>query len=216
MQELLRAHPDILPVGENEPVYTPLISIGREVAAGTGSIDNLFISPQGYLVLVETKLWRNPEARREVLAQTIDYASALSRWTYADLDQATRKYTQKYEKTASDLVGWIVKNQGEMDLDRRTFEETVSKNLRLGRILVLLVGDRIRASMVDMLQYVNRYPHLAMNVALVELSCYTLRAGQPWPLLVVPPIVARTEIVERSVVEVTLSPDVPHQVQVIQ
>src|SRR6516225_9199801 len=35
--------------------------------------------------LVECKLWKNPEARRQVVAQTLDYVSALSRWSYADL-----------------------------------------------------------------------------------------------------------------------------------
>ena len=86
LQELLRQHPDILPAADIEPVFHPLISIGCEVGTDTGSIDNLFISPRGYLVLVETKLWRNPQAKREVVAQAIDYAASLSRWTYSKLD----------------------------------------------------------------------------------------------------------------------------------
>jgi hypothetical protein len=47
LQELLRCHPDILPVAEIEPVFFPLIPIGREVPVKAGSIDNLFVSMQG-------------------------------------------------------------------------------------------------------------------------------------------------------------------------
>ena len=56
LQELLRKEPDILPVNEIEPIFHPPIPIGCEVSTETGSIDNLFISPRGYLILVETKL----------------------------------------------------------------------------------------------------------------------------------------------------------------
>ena len=95
----------------------------------------------------------------------------------------------------------------EFDLHRRFFEETVSRNLRLGRILVLVVGDYIRSSVVDMLGYINKYPHLAVNVALVELKCFQLDEKEDWPLLVVPTVVAKTEIVERSIVQVNVAAD---------
>jgi hypothetical protein len=43
------------------------------------------------LVLGEAKLIRNPQSRREVVAQALDYARALTGWTYEDLQDATRK-----------------------------------------------------------------------------------------------------------------------------
>jgi hypothetical protein len=66
--------PNILSVFEIETGFMPLIPIGREVSTVAGYIDNLFISPEGYLSIVETKLWRNPEARREVIGQILDTA----------------------------------------------------------------------------------------------------------------------------------------------
>ena len=45
-----------------------------EVNCGYGSIDNLFLTPTGDIILVETKLWSNAKARREVVAQALDYA----------------------------------------------------------------------------------------------------------------------------------------------
>ncbi len=52
------------------------------------SIDALFATPDGRLALLEVKLWRNPEARREVIGQVLDYAERLTRWNYETLDAA--------------------------------------------------------------------------------------------------------------------------------
>ena len=216
LQGLLRQHPGILPVAQIESIFSPLVPIGREVTTETGAIDNLFISHRGYLVLVETKLWQNPEAKREVLAQAIDYGSSLSKWSYERLNNVVKDYTHRFENKEMSLVEWVEQSLGPVDDDHLFFEETVAKNLRLGRFLTLIVGDRIRDSLKDMLSYVNKYPHLAMDVALVELRCYRWNQGEEWPLLVVPSIVARTEIVERSVVQVNVQLDGSYQVDVEQ
>ena len=208
LQELLLKHPDLLPTEEIEKIFFPLVPIGREIPTASGSIDNLLISRDGYLVIVETKLWRNTEARREVLAQTIDYASQLARWTFTQLDDETRKHTPMG-------VIDLIQTTFDLDPDETPTEEDISRNLRLGRFLILIVSDKIRGSLIDMLTYVNRYPHLATNVGLVELQCFHLpdNHGQ---ILVVPSIVARTEIVERSIVQVSLIPNIEHQITVEQ
>lgn len=55
-------------------------------------IDNLLLIPQGYPTIVETKLWRNPEARRNVVGQLIDYAKDISRWIFAELEGKVQAY----------------------------------------------------------------------------------------------------------------------------
>jgi hypothetical protein len=49
----------------------------REYRVGVGAIDVLLISSQGKVAIVETKLSGNPELRRRVLAQALDYLSHL-------------------------------------------------------------------------------------------------------------------------------------------
>jgi hypothetical protein len=216
LQELLCEHPDILPVSEIEPIFQPLIPIGREVLTENGAIDNLFVSHRGYLVLVETKLWRNPEAKRQVVAQAIDYGSSIANWSYDKLNEIVKAYTKRYEGVELDLTTWVEQQCGPVEGGSDFFEDTVAKNLRLGRFLTLIVGDKIRQSVVEMLKYINKYPHLATTVALVELECYRWRQTETWPLLVVPSIVARTEIVERSVIQVTIKSDESYRVDVHQ
>ncbi len=208
LQKLLQNHPQILPVDEIEPIFSPLVPIGREISTEVGYIDNLFISRSGYLVLVETKLWRNSEAKREVIAQAIDYGSSLAKWTFKKLDDVTRQKTNK---------GIIELIQSEFDLDKEEIpsEDMIAKNLRLGRFLILIVSDKIRESLIEMLDFANHYPHLATNVGLVELHCYAL-PGDSNDIFIVPSIVAKTQIVERSIVQVHLIPDMDHQIVIEQ
>jgi hypothetical protein len=51
----------------------------------TGSIDVLLLSSQGRIGIVETKLAFNPERRREVVAQILEYAVALQEISFDDL-----------------------------------------------------------------------------------------------------------------------------------
>ena len=101
LQKLIDSNPELLPVTEIEPAFAPLVSVGLEIETGVGFIDNLFISPQGYLTMAETKLWRNHEARREVVSQIIDYAAAVSHWTFEQLESKVRDYNKQYR--GSDL-----------------------------------------------------------------------------------------------------------------
>ncbi|MEO0414057.1 MAG: hypothetical protein AAF226_03780, partial [Verrucomicrobiota bacterium] len=71
LQETLARHPELLPVNSLRNDVGDLLSLGREISVASGFIDNLYLSTAGYPVLVETKLWRNPQARREVLSQTL-------------------------------------------------------------------------------------------------------------------------------------------------
>ncbi|MGH7844936.1 MAG: hypothetical protein ACREQW_07185 [Candidatus Binatia bacterium] len=181
LQQFLRNQPEILPVAEIEPVFHPLVSIGCEVPIETGSIDNLFISQRGYLTIVETKLWRNPEAKREVVAQLLDYSSVLSKWNYDKINRLVLAYTNKNEGGKKSLFEWVESQLGPLQGGREFFEETVTKNLRLGRFLGLIVGGKIQTSVVEMLSYVNRFPALAIDVALVELQPYWIEKQGAWP-----------------------------------
>src|SRR5215475_8908814 len=67
LQKLLHGHPRSLPIGELEPGIGSIIPIGLELPTPAGFVDNLFVSTQGSIVLLECKLWRNPEARRRVI-----------------------------------------------------------------------------------------------------------------------------------------------------
>ncbi len=196
LQDLICTTPEILPVAEIEPAFAPLLSIGQEVQTNAGSIDNLFLSPQGYLTIVETKLWRNPEARREVVGQIIDYAKEIAHWTFDDLESQVRA---RYGRGVIDTLRLIEQIEEE---DESFLIDTISRNMQQGRFLLLIVGDGIRESVEDMVSFLSQTPQLYFTLALVELQVYKLDAKQDKPLLVIPQVVTRTREITRAIVRV--------------
>src|SRR5690348_2580265 len=68
IQELIHHHPRVLPIASMEPAFWPAVPICMELPLRSGFLDNLLVTPLGDLIAVECKLWRNAEARREVIA----------------------------------------------------------------------------------------------------------------------------------------------------
>ena len=200
LQELIRSNPQLLPVMEIEPAFTPLVPIGREVPTGVGNIDNLYLSPHGYLTIVETKLWRNPEARREVVGQIIDYAKEVNCWSYEQLESHVRAYNQRYRNLDIGVLETLRSVEQIDDVDEASLVDMISRNLQRGRFLLLVVGDGIRESVESMTEFLNQTPQLYFTLALVELRVYEFADDKS--LLVVPEIVARTKEVTRAIVRV--------------
>jgi len=71
-------NPTALPFGAIDPSYEKSVPICRELRTEAGPIDALFANEHGLLTILECKLWRNPQARREVVGQVLDYARALA------------------------------------------------------------------------------------------------------------------------------------------
>ncbi|MFN2459018.1 MAG: hypothetical protein ABR502_12525, partial [Chitinophagaceae bacterium] len=170
IQQLIHTQPHILPIDDIESNFSPLIAIGREVSTNVGPIDNLFISPTGYITIVETKLWRNPEARREVVGQILDYAKELKKWSFSDLDNAAKSYNQLNNGNSDGLLTTIRRYEPIDESEEQYFIDNISKNLQRGRFLLLIVGDGIRESVEDMVEYLSHTPQLYFTLSLIELQ----------------------------------------------
>lgn len=197
LQDALNRSPDLLPIEEIDPAFGPLASLGREI----DNIDNLFISPNGKITLVETKLWRNPEATREVVAQVIDYAARLSLWSYADLEAALKTAMSPAPVGDGSLYAYVAKKFPGEALPEEQFIDEVQKNLRAARFLLMVVGDGIRENLESMLGHLHRQPQMLFTFCLVEMQIFEnpdLFKGR----LLLPVVVAKTTEVVRAVVRV--------------
>ena len=65
IQLLIQENPSSLPIAEIDPIFVGPVPICMELRTPAGYIDNFMVTPSGLPVLVECKLWRNPEGRRE-------------------------------------------------------------------------------------------------------------------------------------------------------
>ncbi|PRY69866.1 hypothetical protein [Halomonas ventosae] len=122
LRDLLADNPDLLPIEEVDPSFAPLVPLCTELSTEAGPVDAVFISPSGRLTLVECKLWRNPEARRKVIAQILDYTRAVSQWSYADLQRRVAAATGRKGN-----VPFEAARELQPDLDEAAFVDATAR-----------------------------------------------------------------------------------------
>lgn len=210
LQELIDATPNVLPVRECLPSTTALFSLGREVpvdlGANNGYIDNLLVTNDGYLVIVETKLYRNPEGIREVIAQTLQYGMAIGQMPVMELEARIRR-GQSPALTRNENIRDCVSRQA-TEQNRPTvlsddFDEALERHLRRGEILLLIVSDGIHVGVERVTHWLNEQGNSSpFKFGMVELKFFTHGNER----LVVPRTVLKTREVSRHVVVVDIRP----------
>lgn len=195
LQRLAHDHPQVLPVDRIEPGFGEIYAVAREVPCAHGSIDNLFVTANGDLVLVEAKLWRNPQARREVVAQALDYVAALSVMSYEAFELACRKG----RGLTSGSLHALVADKPDA-LDEAEFIDAVSNNLRRGRMLVIALGDGIRSEAEALVDLLQSHAGAHFTFALVELA--TWRNPVSGDLIALPSTLAQTVMITRGIVTI--------------
>jgi hypothetical protein len=197
LQDLLYKHPESLPVAEINPSFAGLIPICREMLTPAGPIDVLYATSGGRLAVLEAKLWRNPEARRKVIGQILDYAKELSHWTYETLDAAVLAARRRDQGTARSLFE-VVREQ-HVELDESQFVDAVSRSLRRGDLLLLIAGDGIRENIGAITNFIEDHGTLHFTFGLIEMAIYRMPDGMH---LVQPRVLAHSEVIRRIVVDV--------------
>lgn len=210
LQELIDATPNVLPVREYLPSTTTLFSLGREVpvdlGANNGYIDNLLVTNDGYLVIVETKLYRNPEGIREVIAQTLQYGMAVGQMPVMELE-ARIKRGQSPALTGNESIRDCVSRQAAEQNHPAAladdFDEALERHLRRGEVLLLIVSDGIHVGVERVAHWLNGQGNSSpFKLGLVELKFYAHGNER----LVVPRTVLKTRDVSRHVVVVDIRP----------
>jgi hypothetical protein len=194
IQALVHQHPVCLPIAEIDAMFAGPVPICTELNTPAGPIDNFMVTPSGLPVLVECKLWRNPDARREVVSQILDYAKELSRWSSSDVQ---REVSHRLKRDGNPLLDMI--RAVNPAVDEQQFNDALTANLRRGRFLLLIVGDGIREGVEAIAEYLQIHAGLHFSLGLVELPIYVMPNGDR---LVAPRVLARTALITRNVVAV--------------
>lgn len=198
LQDLLFRFPQTLPIDAIDAAYAGAVPVCRELTTPAGYVDALYVNPLGRLTLAEFKLWRNPQARREVIGQILDYAKELASWGYEDLQREVSKTLRRTGNVLYELVR-------EQAPDEASFVDRVTRHLKRGEFLLLIVGDGIREDVEHIVDFVQEHSGLHFNLSLVEAALYSDHSGH---VIVQPRVLARTEIIRRHVVEAGLASEI--------
>ncbi|KQS03555.1 hypothetical protein ASG11_04210 [Sphingomonas sp. Leaf357] len=197
LRDMIADHPSMLPVHDLDPSYGRLITVTKELSIpGVGFVDILLMDEHGRLVVVECKLWRNPQARREVVGQILDYAREISRFGYEDLQRQVSIATRR----PGNVLHTLAREAGGT-LSEADFVDRVTRDLTAGRFLLLVVGDGIAEGTRRIGEYLRDQPGLAFNFGLIEMAEYRLPGTNgAHQIIMQPRVLAQTAVIERHVI----------------
>jgi len=157
LQTFFEKYPQIIPgkqidPGSDDPPRFALLR--REMPVGGWSLDHLFIDQRGVLTLVETKLFQNPESRREVIGQIIEYAAnATESWSGGSARQKATEFWSN--QNPPEELDKILQNEFGEDLDIEDFWRKVEENLKNDKIRLIIATDELRPEVRRMIEYLN-------------------------------------------------------------
>jgi hypothetical protein len=152
IKTLVHAHPACLPIAEIDPMFSGPVPICTELNTSAGPIDIFMVTPSGLPVLVECKLWRNPEGRREVVGQILDYAKELSRWSSSDLQ---REVSRRLKRDGNSLLEMVWAVDPGIDEIRSTMRSQQTSGADGSPFLI--VGDGIREGVEAIAEYLQMH-----------------------------------------------------------
>lgn len=190
LQGLIADHPTLL--GSATGADEGLLLIQREYSVpdsadgnGRWSLDHLFLDRHAVPVLVEVKRATDTRARREVIAQMLDYAAnGIAYWPIDKIIDAFKSTCQKAgvdpEIRLSEFLGGS---------DPEAFWKSVEANLAAGRIRMIFLADEISKEVRRIVEFLNEQMRPA-EVLAVEVVQYLNSNGIR---TLVPKLVGATE-----------------------
>ncbi|MCM2466909.1 endonuclease NucS domain-containing protein [Methanoculleus oceani] len=159
LQEILAGHPVLL-VDRGD---SALVTISREFPFEGGFADILLIDSNGLPVIVEVKLSRNEESRREAVGRLCDYLSAMGRLTP---DEVNERSAGLLEEALQSMAG----AEGEENPEDRLalLKSNVASYLRAGQIRGIIVLDAAPNDLIREFSYLNEHSDLDLRLLVVE------------------------------------------------
>ena len=195
LQEVLFANIDLIQPTDASYDRIQLVPLCRELNLNDG-IRNLFldilaITETGKLILIECKLWKNPQARREVLAQAFEYASLLQSLSYSDLSSKLRRHINS---GSEDPIIFALRSAG-ISVDESLLISRIDQGMKKGNFHVVIAGDGIRTDLVNLVNS-PAMTGMTADLSLLEISVHQDDEGKT---LLSPSVPQEIETVTRTV-----------------
>ena len=194
LQALIAEYPELLDgeqIRPGDPRRWILIAREKGIAETSDSgarwaIDHLIIDQDAVPTLAEVKRGSNPEIRRAIVGQLLEYAAHASRtWTADDLRRTFEESVNAQGHDPVEVLGRLLRSDGEPDADG--FWENVATNLSARRIRLLFVADEIPDPLERVVEFLNEQ---MPNIEVLAIEIKQFRGGQTQTL--VPRVLGRT------------------------
>ena len=194
LQALIAEHPELLDGEQIHPGDARrwiLITREKGIAALPGegarwSVDHLIVDQDAVPTLAEVKRGSNPEIRRSIVGQMLEYAAHASEtWTVGELRSAFERQTADRGLDPDIELATLLQGYDEPDVEG--FWQDVATNLAARRLRLLFVADEIPDSLARVVTFLNAQMP-SIEVLAVEIKRF--RGGSDQAL--VPRVIGRT------------------------
>ncbi|HLA80885.1 MAG TPA: hypothetical protein VJP78_04525 [Thermoleophilia bacterium] len=180
LQRYLERFPDLIPgdqINPEDPRRWLLVAREMGVPGDVGetgrwSLDHLFLDQDGIPTFVECKRASDTRARREVVAQMLDYAAnGLEYWDLDRIRQSAAETAQKAGKLLDEEVLRVLAAE-ESDADAvEAFWASVGENLGESKVRLVFVSDLIAKELRRLVEFLNQEME-SVEVLAVEVKQY--------------------------------------------
>jgi len=166
LQKLLVESPSLVTIDEIREDVSPLTFALTEFGLpGSGSTDVLAFTSQGDIAIIECKLAANPEIKRKVIGQILEYASYLWQMSYEQIDN---RIQQLKGKNLAELVAESIAGEWDEELFRNGVKQTLDD----GSFILVIVVDEINEELRRIIKYVNECSKSAFSLHALEMNRY--------------------------------------------
>jgi hypothetical protein len=175
LQALIARYPKLLSGDDDAAADRRWMLIRREqgIAAADGesdrfALDHLFVDQDGVPTLVEVKRAVDTRARREVVAQMLDYAANARSF----LDSGSLRAIFEAEHAVEDDRSHThIQQQLGADVSPNELWEKFDTNLRSGKLRLVFLADHIPEELRTLVEFLNEQM-VAMEVIAVEVTSF--------------------------------------------
>ncbi len=194
LQALIAQHPELLDgeqIRPGDPRRWILITREKGIAqtpdsSAWWSLDHLIVDQDAVPTLVEVKRGSNPEIRRTIVGQMLEYAAHASQtWTADELRQTFEESARDRGLEPDEEIRQLLQADGEYAAD--DFWKNVARNLDARRLRLLFVADDIPDSLERVVEFLNAQ---MPNIEVLAVEIKQFRGGNSQTL--VPRVLGRT------------------------
>ena len=184
LQALIAEHPELLDGEQIRPGDLRrwvLVTREKGVAESPGAgarwaVDHLIVDQDAVPTLVEVKRGENPEIRRSVVGQMLEYAAhAAATWTADELRRSFEETSRELGRDSDEAIAELLEQSDGASADR--FWDEVARNLAAGRLRLLFVADEIPEPLKRVAEFLNAQMH-GIEVFAVEVKRFRGEGAQ--------------------------------------
>jgi len=170
LQSFLAENPVLIPFEDtSDQILHPKVMLREAGLPGSGSSDIVGVDETGSVTVIECKLAANPEVKRKVIGQVLEYAAYLWRKPYSFLDDLAQK---RLQKPLAQAVFDQLDEEARADWDEPALIQATANRLLSSEFGIIIAVDSMNDELRRTIEFLTQGPSRLEAFAL-ELTFFT-------------------------------------------